>query len=150
MKISGEAAQAYKRRADRHKPARPVIRNMVAAFLVGGAICLLGQVIINWFSRSGMPLDDAAGPTAAIMIVVGSVLTGLGIYDELGRIGGMGAALPVTGFANSMVAPALEYKREGYVLGVGSRMFSIAGPVVVYGLLVSIASASLRFWLVGP
>lgn len=97
-----------------------------------------------------MPLDDAAGPTAAIMIVVGSVLTGLGIYDELGRIGGMGAALPVTGFANSMVAPALEYKREGYVLGVGSRMFSIAGPVVVYGLLVSIASASLRFWLVGP
>ncbi|HEY8449636.1 MAG TPA: SpoVA/SpoVAEb family sporulation membrane protein, partial [Bacillota bacterium] len=110
----------------------------------------IGQAVMNWFLRNGLRPDDAAASTAAVMIGVGALLTGLGVYDEVGRFGGMGAALPITGFANSIVAPALEYKREGYVLGVAARMFSIAGPVVVYGLLVSIVSAALRYWAVGP
>lgn len=150
MKLSGREAQQYKLRVRRHRPPRPVLRNLLAAFMVGGTICLVGQVVLTLIRGAGTPLDDATSATAAVMILLGAILTGLGIYDEVGRFGGMGAALPITGFANAIVAPAMDYKREGYVLGVGARMFSIAGPVVVYGLLTSIISAAIRYWMVGP
>lgn len=150
MRQSGAEAKLYQQRVQRHTPKIPVLRNVIAAFLVGGTICLLGQLLLSWFTGNGMSLDDSVSSTAAVMILIGAVLTGIGVYDEVGRFAGMGAALPITGFANAMVSPAMEYKREGYVLGVGARMFSVAGPVVVYGLVVSIASAAIRYWLVGP
>ena len=150
MKADAAEARAYAARVRRHTPPVPLLRNLIAAFLAGGTVCLVGQAVLTWFVAGGMRPADAATPTAAVMLALGAVLTGFGLYDEFGRLGGMGAALPITGFANSIVAPAMEYKREGYVFGVGSRMFSIAGPVIVYGVLVALVSAALRFWLVGP
>ena len=110
-------------------------------YIVGGLICTLGQGVLNYFVSQGMSPKEAGGPTAAVMILLGALLTGLGIYDRLGKFAGAGSFGPITGFANSIVAPALEYKREGYVLGVGARMFQIAGPVLVYGMSTA--------WLVG-
>lgn len=147
MKASQSETRSYLRRARRHMPRPPFLRNAVAAFLVGGAICTVGQGVLGWFIGQGMQLDDAASPTAAVMVFLGALFTGIGVYDEVGRYGGMGGALPITGFANAIVAPALESRNEGYILGVGARMFSLAGPVIAYGLLVAMASAALRFWL---
>ncbi|HHY37872.1 MAG TPA: stage V sporulation protein AC, partial [Clostridia bacterium] len=118
-------------------PPRPILRNCVAAFLVGGAICALGQVVLSYFLMKGMPKADASSATSIVMVFLGAFLTGLGVYDKLGPIAGMGAALPITGFANSIVAPAMEFKREGYVLGIAARMFTVAGPVLVFGTLTS-------------
>lgn len=149
MKAADQEVQEYKQLVRRHTPSRPLARNVLAAFLVGGAISVVGQLILSAFLAGGMPLKEAAPPTAAIMLSLGAILTGFGLYDKLAPIAGMGAVLPITGFANAIVAPALEAKREGYVLGVGMSLFSIAGPVIVYGLLTAIVSAGIRFWWLG-
>jgi len=115
------------------------------AFLVGGIICTIGQVILRALLNTGMPKNDASSLTTLFMIFLGAFLTGLNVYDEIGRIGGAGAAIPVTGFANSIVSPAMEYKREGYVMGVGARMFLIAGPVLVYGIISSIIAGIIYY-----
>jgi stage V sporulation protein AC len=133
--------EVYKRWANARKPRPPLVRNLIAAFLVGGLICTIGQFVLNYFISLGMDTKEAGGPTAAVMIFLGALLTGLGIYDRIGKFAGAGSVIPITGFANSIVAPALEFKREGYVMGVGARMFNIAGPVLVYGMATS--------WLVG-
>ncbi|HHY36888.1 MAG TPA: stage V sporulation protein AC [Firmicutes bacterium] len=133
--------EVYKRWANARKPKPPLLRNVLAAFLVGGLICTLGQAVLNYFISLGMNAKEAGGPTAAVMILLGALLTGLGVYDRIGRFAGAGSVIPITGFANSIVAPALEFKREGYVMGVGARMFNIAGPVLVYGMTTA--------WLVG-
>jgi len=138
MKASGEQTRRYLELVARRGPKKPVLRNAVMAFLVGGAICAVAQLILNAFVARGMTPQSAAPPTSALMVALGSLLTGIGFYDEIGRVGGMGAALPITGFANSIVAAAMEYKREGFVLGVGARMFTVAGPVIVYGLLAAV------------
>ncbi len=104
------------------------------------------QLLLFWGVGPLMALMVAA----AILVFLGGLLTGLGVYDEVGRVGGMGAALPITGFANSIVSPAMEFKREGWVMGVGARMFSIAGPVVVYGLLTSMAVGVVYYVLFYP
>jgi stage V sporulation protein AC len=114
-----------------------VLQNAVLAFVVGGAICAVGQVVLLWLLGRGLKESQAVAYTAAVMIGVGATLTGAGVYDEIGRVGGMGSALPITGFANSIVSPAMEYKREGFVLGVTAKMFNVAGPVIVYGLLTA-------------
>lgn len=150
MRWSQAQAEAYQRRAQRYAPKAPIARNAVMAFLIGGSICLVGQVILSLLDQAGMPFSEAVVVAACLMIVLGALLTGVGVYDEIGRFGGMGAALPITGFANAIVAPAMEAKREGYVFGVGSKLFTIAGPVIIYGLLVALLSSALRYWLVGP
>lgn len=127
----------YKQMLAQVTPPRPILRNATMAFLVGGAICALGQAVLGYFLSGGTPKPDASAATSIVMIFLGSFLTGLGVYDKLGPIAGMGAALPITGFANSIVAPAMEFKREGYVLGVSARMFTVAGPVLVFGTLTS-------------
>jgi stage V sporulation protein AC len=119
------------------KPKPPVLRNTLRAFLVGGIICCVGQVILDIYKWQGLNETTASAATSATMVFLGALLTGLGIYDVIGKYGGAGSIVPITGFANSIVAPAMEYKREGYIFGVGSRMFNIAGPVLVYGFLVS-------------
>lgn len=150
MRADRAASREYAGRLRRHVQRPPIARNLVAAFLVGGLISVIGQGVLEWFVAGGMTPKDAAAPTATVMIMAGALLTGLGLYDELARFAGMGSALPITGFANSIVAPAMEAKREGYVLGVGAQLFTIAGPVIVYGVLAAVAAAAIRYGLVGP
>ena len=128
---------AYRRRLRGHVPPVPLARNLVLAFIVGGSICAAAQILMNRFLRSGLPPEKAGALTAVAVVLVGAVLTALGLYDEIVRVGGMGGSLPISGFSNGVVAPAMEYRREGWVLGVGARIFTIAGPVVTFGLLAS-------------
>lgn len=138
--------QQYQAKFDQVKPKPPLIKNLVWAFVVGGLICTLGQVIQNYFIDFGLSKKEALGPTSAVMIFLGAFFTGLGVYDELGKRAGAGSIVPITGFANSIVAPAMEFKREGYVFGVGAKMFQIAGPVIVYGTLTAVGVGFI-YWL---
>lgn len=128
----------YEKFADNKVPKPTYVKNMVLAFLVGGSICTIGEFINKYLSNQGYNEELAGMATTILMIFIGALLTGLGVYDKIGKVGGAGAAIPITGFANSMVAPAMEYKREGFIFGVASKMFIIAGPVFVYGIGSSI------------
>ncbi len=130
--------QDYQDLTKKLTPKPTIVRNSFWAFMVGGAICALGQVIINLFAAAGLGRQEASTAATASMILLGALLTGIGVYDEIGKYAGAGSIVPVTGFANSIVAPALEFKREGYVLGVGARLFTVAGPVLVFGISTSI------------
>ncbi|ABO49641.1 SpoVA protein [Desulforamulus reducens MI-1] len=123
------------------KPKPTVLKNGVMAFLVGGLVCALGQIIMNYFSAQGLEAQDVGFATSAVLVFLAALLTGLGVYDEIAKYAGAGTIVPITGFANSMVAPAMEYRGEGMVFGVGARLFTIAGPVLVYGIVSA--------WLVG-
>ncbi|APC08547.1 stage V sporulation protein AC [Neomoorella thermoacetica] len=139
--------QAYQRLADSVKPKHNVLVNALNAFWVGGLISALAQIITLAFSSAGLNPRDAASATVIIMVFLGAFLTGLGVYDEIGKIAGAGSIIPITGFANSIVAPAMEYKREGFVFGVAARMFTIAGPVLVYGFIVSVLIGLIAYFL---
>ncbi|MDI6813792.1 MAG: stage V sporulation protein AC [Desulfitobacteriaceae bacterium] len=128
----------YQDLAKKLTPKPTIVRNSFWAFMVGGTICALGQVIINLFAAAGLGRQEASTAATALMILLGALLTGIGVYDEIGKYAGAGSIVPVTGFANSIVSPALEFKREGYVLGVGARLFTVAGPVLVFGITTSI------------
>ncbi|GAB6173932.1 stage V sporulation protein AC [Paradesulfitobacterium aromaticivorans] len=128
-------------------PKPTIVKNSVRAFVIGGLICALGQIMINLLIMGGVALTEAQTVTTAVLIFLGALLTGLGVYDEIGKFGGAGAFIPVTGFANSIVSPALEFKREGYVMGVGARLFMIAGPVLVYGITTSIVVGLIYYVL---
>ena len=123
------------------KPKPPLLRNILGAFVFGGAICTLGQAMINFFMSIGLSKLDAGAATSATLVFLAAVLTGLGVYDSLAKYAGAGTIVPITGFANSIVAPALEFRREGMVFGVGQKMFSLAGPVLAFGFVTA--------WLVG-
>lgn len=137
----------YKTISQQFLPKPTYVKNVVRAFFVGGIICAIGQVIINLFLTIGLSRTEASTAGTATMIFMGALLTGLGIYDEIGKFGGAGSIVPVTGFANSIVAPAMEFQREGYVLGVGAKLFTIAGPVLVYGIATSILVGFIYFFL---
>lgn len=139
--------EEYKKWTQEQAPKSPKIKRIIMAFLVGGAICTIGQVIQSVLLNSGMAEKNAGSVTTLFMIFIGAFLTGINVYDDIGRIGGAGAAIPVTGFANSIVSPAMEYKKEGYVMGVGARMFLIAGPVLVYGIVSSII-VGIIYWII--
>ncbi|MDR9853113.1 stage V sporulation protein AC [Paenibacillus sp. VCA1] len=130
--------QDYKTIAQKHEPKRSVFKNCLLAFLIGGAICLLGQAIQQGFmSLFDMTVKEAAGPTVAVLIIISVILTSCGVYDKIAQVAGAGTAVPVTGFANSMCSAALEHKAEGYVLGVGANMFKLAGSVIVFGTVAA-------------
>jgi stage V sporulation protein AC len=130
---------------DQERPAKPVLRNALRAFIVGGLICLIGQFVEEAFIRFFHFTDrTAANPTVAVMVFLGSLLTGLGVYDRIAQWAGAGSAVPVTGFANSITSAALEHKSEGYITGVGTNMFKIAGPVIVYGVVAAFFIALIR------
>jgi stage V sporulation protein AC len=137
--------QEYKKWSQQQAPRTKKARNLLLAFLVGGIICTVGQLILQLLLNAGLARDDASPVTTLVMIFLGAFLTGINVYDNIGKIGGAGAAIPVTGFANSIVSPAMEYKKEGYVMGVGAKMFLIAGPVLVYGIVTSIIAGILYF-----
>jgi len=142
--------QAYKALIKTRTPPRPILRNAWRAFLVGGLFSLLGEGFMNLYTGVFHLEVKEAGPlTSATMIFLGAFLTAIGIYDKIGQWGGMGAALPITGFANSIVSPAMEFKREGLVLGVSAKMFTIAGPVIVYASLTSVIVAAVKLLLKG-
>ena len=115
-----------------------MLKNCIYAFIIGGLICDVGQFFSNLFLGKGMAPDEAGTCVSVIMVFLGAFFTGLGVYDNLGKFAGAGSIVPITGFANSIVSPAMEFKREGYVLGVGAKMFTIAGPVLVYGITSSV------------
>ena len=127
-------------------PKSPIVKDCVMAFVVGGLICTLGQALINLYTFLG--LDKGAAGTACSMTLVAlsALLTGLSLYDNIAKHAGAGTLVPITGFANSVAAPAVEFKTEGFILGVGAKMFTIAGPVIVYGVSASVVYG-LIYWL---
>lgn len=130
--------QDYHDIAKRREPARPLLQNCTRAFIAGGAICLLGQVIQESFVHwAGFDEKEAGNPTVAILILMSVIVTSLGWYDKIAQWAGAGSAVPVTGFANSMASAAIEHSSEGMVLGVGGKMFKIAGPVIVFGIVAA-------------
>ena len=129
----------YSKYVDQVSPKPTYVKNYILAFIVGGIICMIGQGINDFFMKFiGLDKLAASSATSITLIFIGSFLTGLGVYDLLGKRAGAGSIIPITGFANSIVSPAMEFKREGYVLGIGANMFKIAGPVLVYGIGSSI------------
>lgn len=128
----------YKKYTDRHAPRSHAGRNMLRAFLVGGLICCLGQLLLNLYGLVGLEEQAAATAESVTLVLVGAVLTGLGVYDDAAKFAGAGTLVPITGFANSVVAPALEFKTEGFITGTAAKMFVIAGPVIVYGISTSV------------
>lgn len=125
----------------------PWFKNMVVAFVVGGLICTCSQALNMWFSGKGLDEKMANAAVISILIVITGILTGIGIFDEIGRRAGAGTIVPVTGFANSIVSAALEFKKEGFIYGVGYKLFTVAGPVVVYGTVVSAIIGIVYFFM---
>ena len=136
----------YSKLVDEMSPKSPWWRDCLNAFWIGGLICAIGQLFINWYGKLGM--DEKAAGTAATMslIALAALLTGLSLYDNIAKYAGAGTLVPVTGFANSIAAPAVEFKTEGFILGVGAKMFTIAGPVIVYGVSASVVYG-LIYWI---
>ena len=127
-------SKAYSRLVQKHRPMPPILKNVVLAFLVGGTICLIGQAILNFYIYLGFSPTDALNPTVATVIFLAALATGTGVYKKLGQFGGAGAFVPVTGFANAVTSAAMEFKKEGFIQGIGSKMFILAGSVIVYGV----------------
>lgn len=128
----------YKRYSDSHQPRSNMCANIFRAFWVGGVICCIGQLINNFFMQQGLSQPDAASAASVTLVLLGALLTGFGLYDKIAKYAGGGTLVPITGFANSVVAPALEFKTEGFVTGTAAKMFVIAGPVIVYGIGASV------------
>ncbi|MDD3225172.1 MAG: stage V sporulation protein AC [Clostridium sp.] len=139
--------QKFHNVADKSSPKTQSLKNCIYAFVVGGIICDVGQFFNNFLTSFGMGKDDVSNWVTIIMIFIGSLLTGIGVYDKIASYGGAGTVVPITGFANSIVSPAIEFKKEGYILGVGAKMFTIAGPVLVYGIGSSIIIGIIYFIL---
>ena len=136
----------YARLVNDLAPKSPKMKDYLNAFWIGGTICLVGQVFMNWYKNLG--LDENATGTAVCMtlITLSALLTGLSLYDNIAKYGGAGTLVPITGFANAISAPAVEFKTEGFILGVGAKMFTIAGPVIVYGVSASVVYG-LIYWI---
>ena len=133
-----ETKQEYLNYVDKKSSNSPILKNCFNAFWVGGLICSIGQIIFDFCKYKGF--DDTACSTIVSIVLIGlaAILTGLNMFNKIGKFAGAGSLVPITGFANSIVSPAIEYKSEGYVMGVGGKMFTVAGPVLVYGISTSI------------
>jgi len=147
MMIKDMKPKEYRNYVEGISPKSKLLTNIIRAFIVGGLICIVGQLITNIFKARGYEKEVVSALTSIIMVFLGALLTGLNIYDEIGKFGGAGSVVPITGFANSIVSPAMEFKSEGYIMGVGAKMFVIAGPVLVYGISASIVAGIIYFLL---
>ncbi len=127
-------------------PKSPIGKDCLMAFLIGGLICCIGQLIMNGYAALGLDETDAGTATSMTLVAVSALLTGLSLYDDIAKHAGAGTLVPITGFANSIAAPAVEFKTEGFILGVGAKMFTIAGPVIVYGVSASVVYG-LIYWI---
>lgn len=135
MEMSNQEYQEY---VERLSEKSPLLKDMALAFLIGGAICVVGQLIMNGWGAAGLGKEDAGTMTSVSMIFLSALLTGLNLYNKLARFGGAGTLVPITGFANSVVSPAIDFKSEGIITGMAAKMFIIAGPVIVYGVVSSV------------
>ena len=127
-------------------PKSPIFKDCMFAFVIGGLICTLGQIILNGYSALGLSEVDASTATSATLVALSALLTGFSLYDNIAKYAGAGTLVPITGFANAIAAPAVEFKTEGFILGVGAKMFTIAGPVIVYGISASVVYG-LIYWI---
>ena len=133
-----ETKKSYQDYVDKKSPNSPILKNCFLAFVIGGLICTIGQIILNICKERGFDTQTSGTIVSIILIGIAAFLTGLNLFNKLGKIAGAGSLIPITGFANSIVSPAMEYKSEGYVMGVGGKMFTVAGPVLVFGISASI------------
>lgn len=138
--------EAYKNYVKQKTPVHNLPLNMLKAFITGGIICVMGQAILNYCEKLGLDKDISGGWASMLLILLSVVLTGFNIYPSIAKFGGAGALVPITGFANSVAAPAIEYKKEGQVMGIGCKIFTIAGPVILYGIFTSWV-LGLGYWL---
>lgn len=138
--------QEYEKLVDEMSPKSPMWRDCLNAFWIGGLICALGQAFMNWYASMGLDKTDAGTAASMSLVVLSALLTGLSVYDDIAKVAGAGTLVPITGFANSISAPAVEFKTEGFVLGVAAKMFTIAGPVIVYGLSASVVYGII-YWI---
>ena len=127
-------------------PKSPIAKDCFNAFWIGGLICCIGQLIMNGYAALGLDKTDAGTATSMSLVVLSALLTGLSLYDNIAKYGGAGTLVPITGFANAIAAPAVEYKTEGFVLGVGAKIFTIAGPVILYGVSASVVYGFI-YWI---
>ena len=128
----------YNRYVARLAKKSPLGKDLLNSFLIGGLICVIGQLILNGYTALDLSEQDAAAATSVSLVFLSAVLTGLSVYDDLAKIAGAGTLVPITGFANAVVSPAIEFKAEGFITGMAAKMFIIAGPVIVYGTVASV------------
>ncbi len=128
----------YQKYVDKKSPNSPILKNCINAFWIGGLICSIGQIISEYCKFRGFDIQTSGTIVSIILIGISAFLTGINLFNKIGKFAGAGSLIPITGFANSIVSPAMEYKSEGYVMGVGSKMFTVAGPVLVFGISSSI------------
>jgi len=147
MMKTEQEKQNYAKLVKEISPGSSVLKNCIKAFFIGGAICAIAQVIQTILLNRGVEQEDAGMYTAIILVTVAIILTAIGWYSKLGKFAGAGSIVPITGFANSVAAPAIEYKNEGLVLGVGAKMFLVAGPVLVYGLATSVIVGLIYYFI---
>ena len=136
----------YEKLVDELSPKSPMMKDCLNAFWIGGLICLLGQLILNGYLACGLSKEDAGTACSMTLVLISAILTGLSVYDDIAKVAGAGTLVPITGFANAVVAPAVEFKTEGFVLGVAAKMFTIAGPVIVYGVSASVVYGII-YWI---
>ena len=137
--------EAYQKLQSQHELKRPILKNCVKAFLVGGIFCLVGQAISYFYIYYFNFTEQTAGnPTSATMVFLALLLTGFGVYDRIGQFGGAGSAVPVTGFGNAVISAAIEHRTEGFVLGVGGNMFKLAGSVILFGVFSAFVVALIK------
>ena len=137
--------QEYQEYVKRKAPKSPIVKDVVLAFAIGGAICVVAQAVLNGWTAAGLDKEDAGTATSCVMVLLSALLTGLGLYSRLARYGGAGTLVPITGFANAVVSPAIDFKSEGYITGMAVKMFTIAGPVIVYGVIAGVVYG-LIYW----
>ena len=137
----------YNEYVKKKTPNSPIVKNCIMAFLVGGTICVIGQGLTDVATMLGAGANDVKIITPVVLIFLGALFTALGVYDKIGKHAGGGSIIPITGFANSIVSSAIEFKKEGFILGVGAKMFTIAGPVIVYGTVASVVYG-LIYWII--
>ena len=136
----------YEKMVGELAPKSPIWKDCINAFWIGGLICALGQLAMNGYAALGLDKTDAGTAASMSLVVLSALLTGLSLYDNIAKYAGAGTLVPITGFANSIAAPAVEFKTEGFILGVGAKMFTIAGPVIVYGVSASVVYG-LIYWI---
>ena len=135
MEMSPQEYGAY---VKQKAPKSPIVKDTVMAFAIGGAICVVGQAIMDGWAAAGLGKEDAGTATSITLVLLSALLTGFNLYNKLGRFGGAGTLVPITGFANAVVSPAIDFKSEGFVTGMAAKMFTVAGPVIVYGVTASV------------
>ena len=136
----------YSQMVKKASPPSPKIKDFIWAFTVGGFICTIGQLLLEWFTSMDLPEKVVKMLVPSALIFLAALLTGLGLFDKIAKHAGAGTLVPITGFSNAVVSPAIEFKNEGFILGVGAKMFTIAGPVIVYGTVASVVYG-LIYWV---